>query len=93
MNAELMQAMRDEIRFTIKEAVNGKIDAINAKIDTHNVKHEEDMVEIRVHIAETKPILKAYEGGKVLGELIKWLAGVGVAYLAIKTFITGNPLP
>lgn len=70
---------REAIIAVIKQTVNGKIDRIESKIDLHNARHEEDMQEVKAHIEEVKPILDAYNGSKVLGNLIKWLASVGVA--------------
>lgn len=96
MNHErFIEAMRKEVRETVKvavkETVNGKIDElrrtndegmkdINQKIDSHNEKHEKDM-------AELKPIVTAFHGGKILGEVIKWLASVAIAWVALKTFL------
>lgn len=77
----------DDIRKTIEEAVgksidakvNGKIDRLSEKIDQHNAKHEEDLVEIKEHMAETRPIIEAYKGFNTAGNLVKWMAGVGTA--------------
>lgn len=72
MTDELQKLITDQIRLAVKETVNGKVDAL------HN--------EVREYREEMKPILQAYQGGKVLGELVKWLAAVGLAVLAIKGF-------
>lgn len=61
----------------IHETVNGKIDAINNKLDTHIKTHDE-------FLQEVMPVLKAFQGGKMLGEAMKWLAGIAAAYLVIK---------
>ena len=79
---------RQAIIEVIEKTVNGKIDRIEKKIDTHNTKHEEDMVEVREHIKEVKPILNAYNGGKTLGDFFKWFAGVGVAWLLIQNWFS-----
>ncbi|RJQ33893.1 hypothetical protein C4568_03770 [Candidatus Parcubacteria bacterium] len=78
---------REAIVAVIKETVNGKIDRLNDKMDRHNEIHEQDMKEVRAHIEETKPIIVAYQGGRVLGELIKWLAGVGAAVLLVWSWV------
>lgn len=88
---EAVEILRTEVKTAVRETVNGKIDdlrktndegmaAINKKIESHNAAHEKDM-------ADMKPIISAYQGGKVLGELVKWLASVGIAYLIIKGWV------
>lgn len=83
------------IQETIVKTVNGKIDAISKKQDEqielnreHNVRHESDMLEVREHIKKMEPIMEAYTGGKALGGLLKWTAGViiscGVVWAAAK---------
>lgn len=93
MSEEILHTIREEIRETIKTVVNGKIDKMDKKLDAqaemnrqHNIKHEADMEEI-------KPMIQLLSGGKVLGNGIKWVAGVGIAYLAIRALFTGGPLP
>ena len=78
---------REAIVAVIKETVNGKIDRLTDKMDEHNRTHETDMKEVRAHIEETKPIIDAYKGSKVLGEFIKWVAGVGAALLLVWSWI------
>lgn len=77
---------REALVQVIKETVNGKIDRLSEKMDAHNEKHERDMEKVNEHIEATKPILEAYQGGKALGSLIKWAAGVGLAWLAIQSW-------
>lgn len=73
-------------REAIEKTVNGKLDRLDKKIDQHNSKHEADMVEVREHIAEVKPILTEYKEREAArafalrtGNAIKWIAGVGTA--------------
>lgn len=79
---------RQAIVEVIQKTVNGKIDRIEQKIDTHNTQHELDMVEVRKHIEDVKPILNTYNGGRVVGDILKWIAGVGIAFLAIQSWFT-----
>ena len=83
-----LQAIQDQIEYTIKKTVNGKIDKIDKKIDEHNFKHEADMQDL-------KPIIEAYKyserrvaDAKSSGRFIIWVAGgvtaVGGAVLVIK---------
>jgi len=77
MSPAELEILREHIQLTIKETVNGKIDRMDEKLDAHIKVHE-------AHLIEVKPILDAYQGGKVLGDLVKWIAGLGLAVLAIK---------
>lgn len=78
------------IEDVIKSTVNGKIDRLTDKVDQHNAKHEEDMRDVREHIEQTRPIIEAYQGGKALGELAKWIAGAGAAILVITSWLNGK---
>lgn len=79
MTPDDLDILKEHIVTVIKSTVNGKIDAIEKKIDQHNFKHEADLVEIKEHIAETKPVIEAYKGLNTAGNLVKWIAGVGTA--------------
>ena len=68
MEPEVLQVIRD----TIKQTVNGKIDHLTQMMEEHNEKHEQDMRDI-------KPIIEAYNSVSVVGNGIKWVAGVGTA--------------
>lgn len=70
---------RASIEEVIKKTVNGKIDRLTELMTIHNDKHEKDMCEVRGHIEEVRPILQAYEGGKTLGNFLKWFGGVVTA--------------
>lgn len=53
----------------IERTVNGKIRTLTELVRDHNTKHEADMADI-------KPIIEAYNGGKALGNLLKWIGSV-----------------
>ena len=65
---------------TVVLTVNGKMDKMQKALDDHIAKHE-------AFDAEVRPILEAYQGSKVLGNFIKWVASVGIAILALKSFL------
>lgn len=71
------------VNLSVKETVNGKIDALRKLVEDHNERHEADYKEVRSHIEEVKPIIQAYQGGKVLGNAVKWFSGVAVAIAAL----------
>lgn len=84
---------------TIKVTVNGKIDGIKHDIADvkddmrqHNERHEADMVLVKDHMKTVEPYLQGAAGMKLLGNGIKYFAGVAVAWVALKAFFTGNPL-
>jgi len=79
-----LQLLQELIETTIKSTVNGKIDRLTEKVEEYQKKHNEDMDEI-------KPFLQGVAGAKVLGSGLKWIAGIAIAYLTIKAFLTGNP--
>lgn len=101
MTSQDLEHIMDSLKETIKETVNGKIDAMRKDLNEHNTRHEayfeqvkEYMKKTDGHIEETKPILEAYRGFNTAGELIKWVAGVGTAigilWLILKQWITGK---
>jgi len=63
----------------IEKYVNGGIRTVTKTLEDHITKHDAFMEDV-------KPILQAYQGGKVFGELLKWVAGLGAAYLVLKGF-------
>lgn len=63
----------------IEKYVNGHLRDMDSKLTTHIEKHD-------AFLADITPVLRAYQGGKILGELVKWVAGVGVAYVVVKGF-------
>ena len=81
MNAEQFKIFQEEtkkaIESTIRVVVNGKIDLMTQKLDDHVAQHEGEMEDLR-------PIIEAWRGSKILGELLKWLGGLAIAYLALK---------
>lgn len=82
-----LEAIAEVIKAEIKKNVNGKIDRLAEDVRLHNQKHEEDMREVKEHIKEVKPILDAYNGSKVLGNLVKWLASVGVGVALMYSWV------
>ena len=69
------------IRQTIRQTVNGKVDALVFKLDLHNQAHEADMKRIM-------PVLEAYESAQNAGRLamkaLTLLTAIGGAYLVAK---------
>lgn len=63
----------------VQKFVNGKIDAMTEKLDTHLIEHKAEMEDLR-------PIIETFKGGKLIGEGLKWIAGVALAWMAIKGF-------
>lgn len=84
MTEEEQARIVEVIRDTIEKKVNGRVEALHVKIDSHNEKHEEDMKEVREHIKKVEPFLQGVAGAKLLGDMGKWLVGLGVIWLAIK---------
>ncbi len=79
MPTDHYQVMREEIQKAVKETVNGKIDDLKTQ-------HKLDMVVVREHIKRVEPYLEAASAVKILGNALKWIAGVGLAWVAIKGF-------
>ncbi len=75
-------AVLEQIRTTIKETVNGKIDAMRDDLNTHNAKHEGDMERIM-------PIIEAYEtaqgAGRIAMKSISILTAIGGAWLVVRS--------
>ena len=63
------------------------------KLESHIVQHEADTKSINEKLDklnEILPFLEAYKGSKVLGNALKWLAGVGTAYFIIRSISAGK---
>lgn len=67
--------------------VNGKIDKLTHKLDDHIVQHTEDTKKIYERLDELKPIQSAWNSGKIVGEGLKWITGVGVSVLLLKNWL------
>jgi ribosomal protein S17 len=67
MDTEQFHQLQDDIRRTIQEKVNGKIERMEQKMDIHNQRHEADMKDI-------KPIIEAFDASKTGGKVVLWLA-------------------
>lgn len=75
---------------TVRTTVNGKVDNLTRLMEEHHRKHDADMIDVREHITAMKPVLEAYQGGKALGGLVRWVFGVGAAFIGIYAWITGR---
>lgn len=82
MTDEDRKIMRDEITVSVKAAVK---EMVNGKLDPNSPTFA--MKDIYQHMEETRPLLEAYKGSKMLGELIKWLGGIALAWLAFKNVL------
>ena len=91
VDTDLLKVIREEIRESVKTTVNGKIERlqqtndagmaeIRRQIAEHSASHEKDMQDI-------KPVIQFVAGGKILGEVIKWLGAVAIGWIALKGFI------
>lgn len=84
MDAEQFTQFQEESKKVIKEViqtvVNGKIDRMSQKLDDHVIQHQGEMEDLR-------PIIEAYKGSKIVGELIKWVGGIAIAWLAFKNVL------
>ena len=76
---KILAIISGTIETKIDSKVNGKIDSLRDLVLDHNEKHEAGMKEVREHIVEGKPILETYRGFNSVGNLVKWVAGVGTA--------------
>lgn len=79
MTEDDVKIIKEQIAETIKVVVNGKIDRLREMVEEHNEKHERDMVDVKEHIEKTTPIIEAYNSVSIVGNGIKWIAGVGTA--------------
>ena len=84
MDAEQFRQFQEEstknIREVIQTVVNGKIDRMSQKLDDHITQHQGEMESLL-------PIIEAYKGSKILGELAKWVGGIAIAWLAFKNVL------
>lgn len=65
MNEKELQQLREHIEAVIEQKVNGKIDRMEDKLDRH--------------MLEIQPFLEGYRGARVIGNVLKWIAGVVIA--------------
>lgn len=74
---QLGQDLKDHYKKDMDEfeRLHAKLDSLNDRL---NPESENYMFK------EVKDVLDAYRGGKLFGEIIKWLASVGLAWLALK---------
>lgn len=64
----------EAVEKTIDKVVNGKIDALHKKID--------------LHIKEIDPFLTGWKGAQIVGNTLKWIAGVIIAVAAVVAVVT-----
>jgi len=89
MKPDELDIVKEHIELVIQKTVNGKIDKLNDKMEEHNRVHESHMQVVVKHMEETKPILEAYKGASTIGNLVKWLAGLGTAVGVLWAIIRG----
>ena len=82
LTARLIKANEESTNKIVKETVNGKIDILRAEIKKHSEKHERDMEDI-------KPVIEAYKGTKVVGEMMKWISSVGLGAWGLWMLLKG----
>lgn len=86
MTEDQLIIIKELIKNTVKETVNGKIDRLSLKVDEHNETHEEDMKAIR-------PFIQARAGGEFLFKVLIGAGSVAAAWIAIKSAFLGvSPL-
>lgn len=64
----------------VEKTVNGKINALRGEVSSFQL-------DMREHIEKTAPVLEGLAGAKILGETLKWLAGIAAAWILLSTFI------
>lgn len=79
MTDDDIKIIKEQIAETIKVVVNGKIDHLREMMEEHNKNHEQDMIEVKKHIEKTSPMIEAFNSVSIVGNGIKWIAGVGTA--------------
>ncbi len=101
MNDEQLQELKEDLRATLQAKVNGKIDDLKRIVLDHNERHEEDMLDVREHMARSTPVIEAFEEWQTtrktlgnVGNSVKWLAGlataVGVLWIIVRQWLTGK---
>ena len=80
-----------KIQETIVSTVNGKIDSLTKTVNTikecndiHIENHDKAMEKINEHIAKVEPYLQSVNGIRALGNGLKWVGGLAVAWLAVE---------
>jgi hypothetical protein len=66
---------------------------MKTKLEQHIIQHETDTKEINRKLDaldDVLPIIEAYRGGKIFGNALKWLAGIGTAYLLMRGILSGK---
>lgn len=81
MTEDERRFISQEIRLAVRETVNGRFDPNSPTYCLRAIDQ---------HMIETKEIMEAFKGFKTIGELVKWVSGVGVAAVAIYALLKGN---
>ncbi len=88
MNVEDLEIIKEQIAFSIKENVNGKIDKIQLEITDNHEKHRQDMERIlpiiEAYEASEQAVNAAKKGGKVVIGIATFISALGGAYLILK---------
>lgn len=88
MSDEILNAIDQAVERSVKKNVNGRFDPESPTYCMKGI--DERMARIDVHMEETKEILDALRGVRALGEIAKWISGVGVALAAMYALIRGT---
>ena len=68
----IVERVAPEIREEIGTTVNGKIDKLQKKVDDMDDRLEH-------HMDDVGPFLQGWKGAKVIGNMLKWIAGLVIA--------------
>lgn len=85
---QILDRMEAMIKVAVKETVNGKLDPESPTYALKGI--DARMAVIQTHMDETKEIMEAFRGVKAIGEMAKWISGVGVALAAMYALIKGS---
>jgi len=88
MSDEILHAVKEAVREEMKIQVNGKLDPSSPTFALKDIYRF--MEETRTHMDETKAIMEAFKGVKAIGELVKWVSGVGLAIAGMYALIRGS---
>lgn len=85
---ELGDRLEVMVKNAVKETVNGKLDPNSP---TFALKPMYDNLDaINAHMAETKQLMEAFKGVRALGEGIKWVSGVALAFAGVWALLVGK---
>lgn len=84
MNAEILNAIKDEIKTTIERVVNGKIDLIKEHLEKQDVKLEKMDRKIDDLTEKTLPVVESITLFKILKKFVIWVAPLGLLVTWLK---------